>query len=359
MGSISIDVLDLPRLRDEPTFQTLIETLQVLELNPSRWADSKSELTVAEDTTGVSRWLTSIMKNSFDWLQDLTHPDSDGITAAEQLEMLWDLASQRMSERCGRNAMGELSRTWTIPKSEDHPTLNIEIREPPLTGDNLGFKTWGTAWAIAQIFSDFRKDYLSHLLPGNRINTFTTATGATFTQPQTRVLELGAGTGLLGLAAAAVWGANVTMTDLEVIQDNLLFNARKNAGILEGRGVNVQCGVLDWKEPEKQLPLCWDKEFEIVMASDPLYDDGHPSLVAKMIKQHLKPIQGSRAMVAVPMRDSNTVRMASKLLSIMASYGFKILHEGAEICRDDWASDEDEVKCRWWIWGLSGDEITR
>lgn len=95
------------------------------------------------------------------------------------------------------------------------------------------------------------------------------------------------------------------------------------------------------------------------MASDPLYDDGHPSLVAKMIKQHLKPGASSRAIAAVPMRDRNTAQMASKLLSLMASYGFEILHEGAEICRDDWASDGDEVKCQWWIWGLSSDGITQ
>lgn len=130
MGSVSIDgmcslqihvgimaydisiALDLPRLRDEPTFQTLIETLQVLELSPSRWAESKSELTVDEDTAGISRWLTSILKNSFNWLSDLEHPDGDGISAAEQLEMLWDLASQRISERCGRT--GKLISTSGI-----------------------------------------------------------------------------------------------------------------------------------------------------------------------------------------------------------------------------------------------------
>lgn len=65
------------------------------------------------------------------------------------------------------------------------------------------------------------------------------------------------------------------MTDLEVIQDNLRYNAQKNAKILKSRGVNVRCDVLDWMDPEKQLPLCWNKEFEVRLFGINLQNFGH------------------------------------------------------------------------------------
>jgi predicted nicotinamide N-methyase len=80
---------------------------------------------------------------------------------------------------------------------------------------------------------------------------------------QARVLELGAGTGLLGLAAAALWRANVVMTDLPLFQDNLLHNIRNNCSLLGERGANVSCDVLDWTDSENGLTKCWKKQFEV------------------------------------------------------------------------------------------------
>jgi len=176
--------------------------------------------------------------------------------------------------------MGKISRTWVIPASTTHPTLSIEIREPPLVcrpswetlykyhkkltrkvGDALGFKTWGTAWAIAQKLDEFGETHFEHLHESR--NTFTTASGKVIQQMQTRVLELGAGTGLLGLAAAALWRTNVVMTDLPLFQDNLLHNIHKNSSLLEECNANVSCDVLDWTDPENGLTKCWNKQFEV------------------------------------------------------------------------------------------------
>ncbi|KAF4629461.1 hypothetical protein G7Y89_g8684 [Cudoniella acicularis] len=336
MGSISVNVLDLPHLRDKPSFQVLVETLKALTLNPSTWSDSAFDSSTPEDPIATSRYLTFILKNPFDWFEDAADVDSN-----EQREMVWNLASQRLSERCGRTAMGEISRSWVIPEFRERPALKLEIREPPLTGDNLGLKTWGTAWAIAQKLDMIGAKYFSHLLKCN-LGTFNTTTSDSNTHSQTRILELGAGTGLLGLAAAAMWSTDIVLTDMEVIRENLLFNIDKNMDLLESRGAKVIGDVLDWTEPEKGLTKCFNKQFEIVLASDPLYDDSHPELVAKMIKQHLKLASSSRAMVAVPLRDKKTAEFALKLQDIMLSYNFQLLHEGTEVCRDDWATKGGE-----------------
>jgi len=89
-----------------------------------------------------------------------------------------------------------------------------------------------------------------------------------------------------------------------------------------------------------------------VIASDPLYDESHPGMVAAMIKRYLKNDAYSRAMVAVPLRDEKTSSFATKLRGLMARYNFDLLSEGTVVCRDDWTSN-GEVKSWYGIWGFA------
>jgi hypothetical protein len=78
------------------------------------------------------------------------------------------------------------------------------------------------------------------------------------------VLELGSGTGLVGMAAAAVWGLDVTLTDLEDVKDNLRFNIQENSDkVVEVRGGHVTAEVLNWNHPDEALASCPTKEFEV------------------------------------------------------------------------------------------------
>jgi hypothetical protein len=78
------------------------------------------------------------------------------------------------------------------------------------------------------------------------------------------VLELGSGTGLVGMSAAAVWGLSVTLTDLKDVEDNLRFNIQKNYHkVVEVRGGDVYAEVLDWNHPDEALESCPIKEFEV------------------------------------------------------------------------------------------------
>ncbi|KAM4690654.1 protein N-lysine methyltransferase METTL21D [Rhinophrynus dorsalis] len=59
------------------------------------------------------------------------------------------------------------------------------------------------------------------------------------------VLELGAGTGIVGIMAATL-GANVTVTDLEELQDLIKMNIESNTHLITG---SCQAKVLKWGEP--------------------------------------------------------------------------------------------------------------
>ena len=159
-------------------------------------------------------------------------------------------------------AMPEMTRTWVIPASASIPELKFEIREPPLTGDNLGLKTWGTAYAIAKKLEDFGQTYFIDLINGKGDSSSDSSGGRYDTSPM-RVLELGAGTGLVGIAAGAIWSTDVVLTDLNEIQDNLLHNIRKNSSLVDYRGGNISGEILDWKNSDEALSGYESKEFEV------------------------------------------------------------------------------------------------
>lgn len=137
-------------------------------------------------------------------------------------------------------AMGEITRRWPFD-GESYPPFDLVVREPPLTGDNLGLKTWGSSYVLAQMLDAIAKHSLSHLL------------GPASGTPRPTVLELGSGTGLLGLAAAAIWQTRVLLSDLPEIMPNLAHNVQANQPMIAGLGGSVESGALTWGGDEDEI----------------------------------------------------------------------------------------------------------
>lgn len=129
--------------------------------------------------------------------------------------------------------MGEITRRWPF-EGEEHQSFDLTIREPPLTGDSLGLKTWGSSYLLAQMLHKIGQTSLSHLL---------SSSGERQNGP---FLELGSGTGLLGVAAAAIWQAHVILSDLPVIMPNLQHNANQNRQVVESLDGSLDAGALTW-----------------------------------------------------------------------------------------------------------------
>ena len=91
-----------------------------------------------------------------------------------------------------------------------------------------------------------------------------------------------------------------------------------------------------------------------MLAVDPLYDDEHPTLVAKMFKDHLRYSRSSRGLIAVPKRDKTTKNLLTEFVGKAGSHGLQLISQGEEQVRDDWeAADGEEVECWWGLWGWS------
>lgn len=240
-----IETLDLPQIYQKPSYPSLLQTLSLLELTPPIWSHSSTRSQIIETQESlasqrrgdIARYLGQIIKSPLAWLDD------------EQREEVWELASKRMSERCGRTALGEVVRKWPFEDSKG-VEMEIVIREPALTGDSLGFKTWGSSYVLSRHLPALRLGFLSSFFQNGQTPS---------------VLELGSGTGLLGLAAAALWGVPVTLSDLPHIVPNLRTNASSNEDLVAESGGRLSVGALTWGR-EKDEDVFGQERFPVRFA---------------------------------------------------------------------------------------------
>ena len=74
------------------------------------------------------------------------------------------------------------------------------------------------------------------------------------------------------MAAAAVWKSSVILTDLEDIQENLVFNIDKNLSTVSDQDGWIAGDVLDWRKPQDALPSLQSKKIKVCFCpSNPTY----------------------------------------------------------------------------------------
>ena len=182
--------------------------------------------------------------------------------------------------------MPSIYRSFTIPRL-DGSALEITLFEPSLTGDDLGHKTWTASFLLSRLLLSLR----SHLLPPS-------GAGSTL-----RALELGSGTGLLGIAFAALFPrAVIDLTDLPAIVPNLAANLEANRHLLEAVGSSGTVRALDWAEAEADADAA--DGYELVLVADPLYSSEHPGLIAKAVDAKLARTREARLVLELPLREA-------------------------------------------------------
>ncbi|KAI0421718.1 putative methyltransferase-domain-containing protein [Xylaria grammica] len=329
---------DFPQVWQRPSFDDLLACLKQLHIDPLIWSPGEPRKTGQENQENTARsrrlvisYLGSIVSNALQWIKD-----------DDQRELIWEEASRCLSQRCGRAGMGEITRRW--PFQNRQVPFELIVREPPITGDSLGHKTWGSSFLMAQLLDSLTSGSLAHLLsPGRRESL--------------KILELGSGTGLLGIAAAAMWQAEVVLSDLPEIMPNLDFNIGQNRATVERLGGHVSSGVLIWgAESGNDAKFSLGNRFDIILAADSLYDDNHPDLLSSAIREQLSDNPDSRVVVMVPLRDKTTSRLAAQFRSNMndSPLPLAVLEEHTLTVQDDWGDDDDDsqaVECWWAIFG--------
>ncbi|KAK4229746.1 putative methyltransferase-domain-containing protein [Podospora fimiseda] len=338
---------ELPHLWQKPSYDVLLKALEKLRVEPPVWGLKVSSAEILKQQTACASahqrreiiiFLSLIIKSGLAWLE-----------TDEEREVIWEEASKRTSERCGRTAMGEIVRRWPFENSGYEP-FSLTIREPPLTGDSLGLKTWGSSYVLAQLLHEFGSGPLAHLFQAK-------------TDPMD-VLELGSGTGLLGLAAASIWRANVFLTDLPEIIPNLAHNAALNRELIKARGGSVEAAPLTWGGGEDEVDPRFrsGRRYELVIVADPLYDDNHPALLTGAIDEQLALNSDARVLIMVPQRDEITKGLTRMLRQGLEQQVNPLVcyHENIVAGEDDWgdANDDSEADRVGFWWGIFGRDQT-
>ncbi|KAJ6264483.1 Protein-lysine N-methyltransferase EFM2 [Drechslerella dactyloides] len=359
-----LDVLDLPPLYLRPPLSTLLTTLDLLAVPPPSWdlpSTASAPNSPCAPTIHIrgnpAPWLTSLVSSSLRWLADDT-----------AREMVWETASMRLAERCGRTAMPAIDRSFQVADG-----VAVKIHEPTLDGDNLGLKTWGAAYALAKRMAGdegMRSVIRGCLYPQSSSLVYRCGTDDDIdgTDASARVLELGAGTGLAGLAVATTVAAaaHIHLTDLPEILPNLVRNVALNAAAIPP-SVSVSTGILDWrvhtspaaiedaaghshsrKEQRQKYPL--------IIAADPIYSAEHPSLLATVVAGWLERTGTARFIVELPLRKLFG-REVEDFRRRMHDAGLVIVDSGEESARDDWGDGGEAMDCWWGVyaWGHVAD----
>ncbi|KAK6338875.1 hypothetical protein TWF696_009681 [Orbilia brochopaga] len=357
-----LDILDLPPLYLQPPLATLLATLDLLAIPPPSWdlpssASAPDSPCAAAPTVQIrgnpAPWLTSLVSSPLRWLSDDT-----------AREMVWETASVRLAERCGRTAMPAIDRAFRV--ADD---VAIKIHEPTLDGDNLGLKTWGAAYALAKRMAGdegMQAVIRDCLYPTGDSNTVGDMNGNT---TAARVLELGAGTGLAGLALANTAHdsrpLHVHLTDLPEIMPNLDRNVALNATSLPP-SVTISTGILDWRihtSPDAAIdthkPTAGsehDRKYPLIIAADPIYSADHPAWLTTVVAGWLQPSTTARFIVELPLRKLFT-RDVEAFRDTMHKAGFVAVDSGTETARDDWGDGGEAMQCWWavYAWGNATD----
>ncbi|AGO12580.1 AaceriAER240Wp [[Ashbya] aceris (nom. inval.)] len=205
----------------------------------------------------------------------------------------------RISERCGRTAQPAITRQFLV----DGIAGPIVLHEPALTSDNLGLKTWGAS-----------------LLLSRRVARFS---------GKERVLELGAGTGLVGIAYALANtdADDVFLTDLPEIVPNLRHNLVLN------NLTNVHASVLDWSNPASFLCEHGELKFDAIFVADPIYSPNHPQLLVETVARFLAPT--GVMYLELPIREQYAAER-QLLWDLLDRHRFKIICTEEDHGNDDW-----------------------
>ncbi len=220
-------------------------------------------------------------------------------------------------------------RIFEVPILEGQ-TVRVQLYEPSLTSDNLGFKTWTSSVLLSR-----RLVTLQQYVP----------------RSHWRVLELGAGTGLVGIAAACSWAVNVTLTDLPEILPNLQMNIQSNGDVIKACGGDACAVALDWSDHTK-VPVDKDDSYSVILAADPLYSPDHPQMLVETVRRWMRRTSEASFIVELPLRDGYHQERES-LKTKLVDIGLEIAEEGYEFGPEDWQGrwgEQAQVECWWSLW---------
>ncbi|KAH8827352.1 putative methyltransferase-domain-containing protein [Flagelloscypha sp. PMI_526] len=213
------------------------------------------------ERTYALQWATSL----------ISKVDSEGVV---------DAASSFLALCSGSAGAGQISRTFVydVVHKETLTALQVRINDTALDNQDfhsMGAQTWGGACVLTELICT---NPSSFGLSNPRIN-----------RKSHRILELGAGTGLVSLAVHKLCytlgvRASIIATDFyPSVLGNLASNISLN---LCSERDPVQSSFLDWSDPEKSS-LAHEEPFDLLFGADIVYEPEHAGWIRNTVARYL------------------------------------------------------------------------
>lgn len=228
------------------------------------------------------------------------------------------------------------TQDFTVPSNSSGDTIQVRISEPNLRSENLALETWAASHILAS--------QLHHLKSKIQFPSLS--------PDVLPVLELGAGTGLVGITAATLWKQPVVITDLAPLVPALDANISLNTDNLQNAGTHMSAGTLDWVHPttllinETQQP---QTSAHVIFAADTIYSEEHPELLANVILKWLRRDGEARFLIAYPLRVCYMDEIR-EMWQRLEDGGLETVEEGRENASEDLFNDERLVEWSLWKW---------
>ncbi|TCD67909.1 hypothetical protein EIP91_011843 [Steccherinum ochraceum] len=216
------------------------------------------------------RWLTGFAARSETWVY--LHEEEEEARAS-----LVDDAAALLAFFAGEEEEVALTRKFVFQLGQDgKETLEVELNDAPLLSDDytsVGLQSWASSIHLGERMSS-DPDAWGFIVPGKEI----------------RLLELGAGTGLVSIVAAKLMQATgqahkTIATDFHPsVLDNLQANVNANFPASPSPSP-IDVLKLDWEHPEYDAPL--DKPFDVIMAADVIYHPEHANWIKSCVEHSL------------------------------------------------------------------------
>ena len=243
----------------------------------------------------------------------------------------------------------------------DDKQIGIKILEPTDSiSDNLALATWGASFILAnQLYKIDVSEALaiSATKSDDPKSESEDPSNAGPQPPHSPILELGAGTALVGLTAALLWKRNAILTDLPQIVTGTAATVGANAAALQASNVKVHSGSLDWFKPSQlsfHIPSAGPlpdltptaHKFPIILAADVVYDEEHPDLLLQTVSTWLAPGRASRFVLAYVLRHAY-LDVIRDLWAKFEEAGLECVEEGQTTGDESWDEMAPYEWCSW------------
>ena len=182
-------------------------------------------------------------------------------------------------------------------------------QEPAQSIDNETLDTGCTVWNASKVAAEFVMDAPA-LVKG------------------AHVLELGAGTGLAGLACAAAGAARVVLSDMPHRLPLLRKNIRANNWVSIFGACAVEAATLDWDGPLDEVTGVVDAQpLDLIVGADLIHEVEHTIGLAKVFRRlfEMRP----RAQLLWVQEAHNAMAVASLRRALVESVGLELEQRGS------------------------------